>query len=193
MDKNLIYRSLHLHYVKGLKLSEVSDTVGFTERKIRAIIEGTLEPEVATDFFEDRKIGKYSRTYSEPVYKKLSKLDYAYLQQKYMSSISSGQSIKLIRSYLLEDCIEPKQAEKMYKGLEAFYEVKKVELMDAKLQAVLNVLAMPSKWSLKDTGLETVYAVPILDDKFNVIAVEYKPNKSFIFPEELWCIYELIT
>jgi len=189
MDKNLIYRSLYLHFVKGLKQTEVSEAVGFTERKIRDITEGILEPEVATDFFEDRKTGDYSRTYPEPVYKKLSKLDYAYLQQRYMTYIINGQSIKLIKSYLLEDCIEPKQAEKMYKALDEFYRVKRLEIMDEKLKAILDVLAQPSKWSLTDAGLETVYAVPVLDDKHYVIAVEYKPNRSFIIPEKLWSRY----
>jgi hypothetical protein len=189
MDKNLIYRSLYLHYVKGLKQSEVSEAVGLTERKIRAIVEGVIEPEVATDFFEDRKTGGYSRTYPEPVYKKLSKLDYVYLQQRYMTYISSGQSIKLIRSYLLEDCIEPKQAEKMYKALEEFHKIKRLEIIEAKLKAILDVLAQPSKWSFTDTGLENVYAVPVLDEKNNVVAVEYKPNRSFIIPDELWSRY----
>lgn len=189
MDKNLVYKSLYLHYVKGLKQSEVSEAVGLTERKIRAIVEGVLEPEVATDFFEDRKTGDYSRTYPEPVYTKLSKLDYAYLQQRYMTYISNGQSFKLIRSYLIEDCIEPKQAEKMYKTLEEFYKVKKVEIMDEKLKAILDVLAQPSKWSFTATGLETVYAVPVLDDKYKVTDVVYKPHRSFIIPDELWSRY----
>lgn len=89
----------------------------------------------------------------------------------------------------MEDDIEPKHAEKMLKTLTKLYEDKKEELMDAKLKAILSVLSLPSKWVLTDTGLKTMYAVPVLVEKMNVIITELKPSRSFVIPDELWIRY----
>ncbi len=101
MDKNLIYRCLYLHYTEGLKLSEVSNEGGLTKRVIRAIVNGLRDPEVTTDYYEDRKTADYSREYPKPEYKKLSKIDYAMLESRYISLICGDVATpKDIRSYL---------------------------------------------------------------------------------------------
>jgi hypothetical protein len=187
MDKNLVYRSLYLHFVKGLKINEVSNEVGLRASVIRGILQGVREPEVAKDFFEDRKTGDFCRTYPEPKYKKLTKIDYAMLEQRYLLNILHDvASVDDIKSYLLEDAIEPKQAKKILKRVTALSKQRQGELLDKKLNKILDVLAMPCKWSLRDTGLVTVYPVPVLDEKYNVIAVEFKPSRSFYIPDELW-------
>lgn len=190
MDKNLAYRSLCLHYVKGLKINGVSNEVGLRPSVVRGILQGVREPEVAKDFFEDRKTGDFSRTYPEPKYKKLTKIDYAMLEQRYLLNIlHDAASVDDIKSYLLEDAIEPQQAKKILKRVTALSKQRQGELLDKKLNKILEVLAMPCKWSLTDTGLVTVYPVPILDEKYNVVAVEYKHNRSFYIPDELWNRY----
>jgi len=190
MDKNLTYRSLYLHFVEGLKLSEVSNETGLRANVVRAITQGVREPEVANDFFNDRKAGDFSREYPQPKYNKLGKIDYAMLESRYISLINNDMAtIKDISSYLIEDDIEPKQANKMLKTLTRMYEDKKDELMDKKLQAIIDVLSQPSKWVLTDTGIKTMYAVPVLDEKLSVIDTELKPSRSFVIPDELWNRY----
>lgn len=190
MIKNIAYRSLHLHYVKGLNINEVSALTGLRATTVRSIVGGVKMPEVAVDFFEDRKTGDFSRTY-ETETKKLSQIDYSMLESRYISLIASERAtVEDINSYLLEDCIEPKQAEKMLKHLTKVYGAKQGELMDKKLKAILDILAKPSKWIMTDTGLETVYVLPVLDEKLNVIGTELKPNRSFVIPDELWSRYE---
>ncbi|MEC2400919.1 hypothetical protein ABES35_08460 [Bacillus subtilis] len=145
MDKNLVYRSLYLHYIKGLNLSEVSAETGLTKRVIKAIVSEVREPEVANDYFKDRKTGDYSREYPKPQYKKLNKIDYSMLESRYISLISNDRAtIKDIKSYLLEDDVEPKQANKLLKTLTKLYEDKKEELMDVKLRAILDYLSLVS-------------------------------------------------
>lgn len=190
MDKNLAYRSLYLHYIKGLKLSEVTAETGLRINTVRSIIKGVREPEVANDFFSDRKTGDFGRTYEPPTYNKLNKIDYAMLEGRYTSLIISEiATLNDISSYLLEGEVEPKQAQKMLMTLTKLYEDKVGELMDTKLKAILDVLSQPSKWVLTDEGLKTVYTVPVLDEKLNVVATELKPNRSFVIPDELWSRY----
>ncbi|MGF6947544.1 hypothetical protein QF028_000037 [Neobacillus sp. B4I6] len=121
MDKNLAYSSLYLYHAKELKLSEVSARVGLNERVIRAIVKGVRMPEVCNDFFADRKSGDYNRTYPKPEYNKMSKADYIALESRYMSIVYKGLvSLNEVRSYLLEDDVEPTQAYKLFKSLEVF-------------------------------------------------------------------------
>jgi hypothetical protein len=190
MDKNLAYRSLHLHYVKGLSISEVSAETGLRTRTVNSIVKGVKMPEVATDFFEDRKAGDLSREYPKPEYTKLSKIDFALLESRYISLIVNDVStVEEIGSYLLEDSIEPKQAKKMLGHLTKVYKAMQGELLDKKLKAILDVLAKPCKWIMTDTGLKTVYVLPVLDEKLNVIGTELKPTRSFVIPDELWSRY----
>jgi hypothetical protein len=190
MDKNLAYRSLFLHFVKGLKINEVSNEIGLRPSVVRGILQGVREPEVAKDFFEDRKTGDFNRSYPEPKYKKLTKIDYAMLEQRYLLNIlHDAASVDDIKSYMLEDAIEPKQAKKILKRVTVLSKQRQGELLDKKLNKILEVLAMPCKWSLTDTGLVTVFPVPVLDEKYNVVAVEYKHNRSFYIPDELWNRY----
>lgn len=190
MDKNLVYRSLYLHYTEGLNLSEVSAETGLTKRVIKAIVKEVREPEVANDYFKDRKAGDYSREYPKPEYRKLGQIDLAMLENRYISLIIGDvATIKEIKSYMLEDDIEPKQAKKLLNTLERVAEAKQDEHKDNKLKAILDVLALPSKWVLTDTGLQTVYVLPILDEKYNVVGTELKPNRSFVIPDELWSRY----
>lgn len=190
MDRNIVYRSLYLHYVKGLKLSEVSDETGLRVSVIRSIVEGIKMPEVAVDFFEDRKKGTFERTYETPEYKKLNHIEFRMLENKYTSYIASETvTLKDISSFLIEDNIEPKQAKKMLKNLTKLFKDVQDELLDKKLKAILDVLAQPSKWVLTDTGIETMYVIPVLDEKLIVVGTELKPTKSFIVPDELWDKY----
>lgn len=187
MDKNLVYRSLHLHYVQGKNINETAKEVGLNSRVISAIVKGVRDPEVCNDFFKDRKTGDYSRSYPIPEHKKLGKIEYGMLENRYSTLICSELvSLEEISSYLLEDSVEPKQAEKILKTMTALQEDMQGKLLDKKLKKILNVLAQPSKWSLTDNGLETVYAVPVLDEKYNIVVVDYKADRSFIMPDELW-------
>ncbi|MDG5789667.1 hypothetical protein QA612_19605 [Evansella sp. AB-P1] len=190
MDKNIVYKSLYLHYVKGLVLTEVSDETGLSKRIVRDILAGEREPEVATDFFKDRKAGgDFTREYPEPVYYKLNKLDYAQARDRYMIKIEQGKNIKEIRSYLIEDCIEPKQADKLYSILEAYYKDKRLKILDAKLEAIVKILAKPPKWRMTAEGLITVYPIPLLDRDNRVKEVVYKTSRSYYMPDELWSRY----
>lgn len=191
MDKNIAYRSLYLYHVKGLKLSEVATETGFRVNIVRSLVEGVKIPDVANDFFEDRKTGTFERSYPAPEYKKLGKIDYAMLESRYISLIvNEVATVQEIGSYLLEDVICPKQSEKILNTLTKVYEAKLGELMDKKLKAILDVIAQPSKWVLTDTGLKTMYVLPVLDEKLNVVSTELKPTRSFVIPDELWSRYK---
>lgn len=190
MDKNIVYRCLYLYYVKGLSLSQVSDEVGLRMSVVRSITEGVRMADVAVDFFEDRKKGTFDRVYPAPKYNKLGKLDYMSLEHKYITGITHDvYTLKDVSSFLIEDNIEPKQAKKMLQTLTKLHDDVQEKLLDKKLKAILDVLAQPSKWILTDAGLETVYVIPVLDEKLNVIGTELKPNKNFIIPDELWSRY----
>jgi len=187
MDKNTVYKSLYLHYVEGKKLREVSQETGLVTRVVLAILKGLRMPEVANDFFTDRKTGDYSRSYPEPDYKVLDALEYAQLEQRYMSILYTDKvDFFEVSSYLLEDDVAPEQRERMMRTLTKFVEDKELEALDKKLQAVLDVLAQPSKWRMTDSGLVTVYPVPELDEELNVVGVKYQEQRAYLIPDELW-------
>lgn len=190
MDKNLAYKSLHLNYIKGLNVNKVSAEVGLTSRVVSAIIKGVRMPEVATDFFTDRKKGDFSRTYPLPKYRKLNKIDYVYLEQRYMSLIYKEMvSLHEVRSYLLEDDVEPAQAQKLMQTLTDFYNDNQGEMLDVKLQNILEILSQDAKWKMTDEGLSTVYPVPVLDENYNIVKVTYQEKRAFYIPDELWSRY----
>ncbi|WHY84695.1 hypothetical protein QNH39_18850 [Neobacillus novalis] len=188
MDKNLVYRCLKLHFADMKNIAQISEQTGLRKNVVLAILKGIREPKVATDFFTDRKAGDFSRTYPLPEYNKLSLADYIALEQRYMSLIYSGKAtVNDVKSYLIEDSIEPEQAEKMLKSLEAFCQEKRSEQLDVRLLELLDILSRPAKWRMTDAGLVTVYPIPVLDENYRVIAVEYQDKRgAFFLPDDLW-------
>jgi hypothetical protein len=188
VDSNLAYKTLHMKYVKGLRINKIATETGLTLKVVSGILSSVRMPEVANDFFNDRKAGAdFSRTYPKPKYSKLSRMDYHYLESRYMSLLYKGMmSLQEIRSHLLEDDIEPAQADKLMQTLKDFLEAKHGDILDSKLEKVLDVLAQDTRWRMTAKGIVTVYPFPLLDADYNVTRIEYQEGRSFYLPDELW-------
>jgi hypothetical protein len=123
--------------------------------------------------------------------KRLTKMEYIDVFDNYLQKLFANRAtLRDIGRYLVEDGIHPKQAEKMLGELEKTYRDKIEDVLDEKIWAILEVLRMPVKWGIdKEDNIITLYPHPVLDDTNKVIAVQYKPSRAYLFPDELFDRY----
>jgi hypothetical protein len=192
MDLNKVYKALYLYHVEGYSnINKIADETGLYPKLINMLIKGEAYGSVVSDFMSDKKAEDFTRVYNlvKPV--KLSKIEYLDVLSNYLQKLLSGRAtMRDIRGYLTEDDIYEPQARKMLKELEKAYNSKIEEVLDDKLFNILEVLRKPIKWSIdKDGNIIEIFPHPVLNKQNEVIGIEYKKERAYLLPDELFDRY----
>ena len=125
---------------------------------------------------------------------KLSEIEYVDTFNRYLQLLLSGKkNINDIESYLIRDNISDKQVKKMLKGLKKEYQEKIDEVLDEKLFRVLEILEMPTKWAITQQGeVKEIYPHPVLNEQHDVIGIQYKLNRSYLLPKQIFKRNEIL-
>lgn len=192
MDFNKAYKAIHMYYAEGItNIDKISEETGVRPKLINRLIKGEAFPAVLADYKADAEAGDFSRVYELPKPVKLSKLDYVSVYNSYLTKLLAGrETLSDIKGFLIEDDIEAKQANKMYKSLETAYNEQIEQVLEDKLLNILEVLELPTKWSIdKDGNVIDIYPHPVLNVANDVIGVQYKKDKAFLIPDGLYDVY----
>lgn len=192
MDKNRIYKALYLHYVRQITdFDLIAEETGVSPHLLSAVVNGKRFEDVLADFMEDRKAGDFSRVYPAPKLKRLYKAEYEAKRDKYLKRMLDGKwTIKDVYYNLLEDGILENQVERMLKQIDKMYEDSLEDLLNSKLDAILEVLNRSTKLGIDwQNNLVTLYPHPVLDSRGYVRGVEYKKQKAFLLPDKLFDLY----
>ncbi|MFC0235141.1 hypothetical protein [Fictibacillus phosphorivorans] len=192
MDLNRIYKALYLYHEEGYSnINKIADEAQIYPKQVKKLIEGKGFKKVLDDFKADQATRDFTRVYAVPKLKKLKPIDYTCLKDTYLSKLMSNRAtLEDIQCFLLEDDVEPKQADKMYKELESLYNTMYQNMMEIKLFNVLEVLKQPNKWAIGNDGkIIDVYPHPVLNDELRIVGIEYKKEKNYLLPEELLEVY----
>ncbi|PGV52470.1 hypothetical protein [Bacillus sp. AFS037270] len=192
MDFNKAYKAIHMYYSEGItNVDKISDETGIRPKLINRLIKGDAFPAVLADYKADAEAGDFSRVYEMPKLVRLNQIDYISVYNSFLTKLLSGrETLADVRGFLIEDDIDAKQAKKMYEALETAYNEQIELVLEDKLLNILEVLEQPTKWGIDKAGnVIELYPHPVLNGVNEVIGVQYKKDKSFLIPDELYDVY----